>query len=167
MSLPARALAILIAALALAAGGFGAGIRWQQGAQARADLQARELRESDARQQRQIADHKVVAHLTTVATLNRQLGAAHETIRRLPGRDCLDPDAVRVLNAIGSADDVRATPGRPDEAPGPAATGTGLRFATDRDAAAAIATCRGAYAEVADQLNQILDIEEARHRPRP
>jgi len=154
----------LVILIAVFVAGGATGVKWQIGVQAKAELEAKKLREADARQQRQLGERKVVDHLTTIATLNRQLGAARETIARLPGRDCLDPSTVRLLNHIG--DGLRTAPGSIDDPPETAPSGGGLRFSTDRDAATALATCRAAYAEVSGQLNKIIDLEEARRAPR-
>lgn len=155
-------LAQIVIALAIFTGGLATGIKWHAGQDARAELKARELREADARQQRALGDRKATEHLNTVARLATQLGDAREHIATLSDSQCLDADTVRVLNAIG-ADGVRAAAGQPAGTPPAAAAGTGLRFSTERDAAGAIAQCRAAYAKVASQLNQILDIEDARH----
>ncbi len=157
-------LAQIIIALAIFAAGTATGIKWHAGQDARAELAARELREADARQQRALGDRKATEHLTTVARLATQLGDAREHIASLSDDQCLDADTVRVLNAIG-ADSVRAAAGESAGAPAAAATGTGLRFSTEQDTASTIAQCRAAYAKVASQLNQILDIEDARHPP--
>ncbi len=157
-------LAQIVIAVAIFAAGTATGIKWHAGQDARAELAARELREADARQQRALGDAKATTHLNNVARLAAQLGDAREHIATLTDSQCLDADTVRVLNAIG-ADDVRAAAGEPARAPAAASTGTGLRYSTERDAAGTIAQCRAAYAKVSSQLNQILDIEEARHRP--
>ncbi len=132
------------------------------------DLADAALREADAVQQRKFNDQAAGKHAATVASLNDQLGAANEKISRLPGRACLDPRTASVLNATGVLHSGTAT-GKPASAPEtPSATasnGTGLRVSTDRDVAGYIALIRTKYAELADQLNQILDIEDKRHPP--
>ena len=153
----------VIAAIIFATGAAG-GVKWQLGVQARADLAAADLRALDAKRQIKIIDAAAVKHVKTLATLNNQLGDAREKIAALSGRECLDAGTVGLLNNI-AADPVPATAGEPASAPGAAAAGVGLRFATERDIASAIAICRTRYAEVSSQLNQILDIEEARHPP--
>ena len=150
-----------IAAVIFAAGG-ASGIKWQLGVQARATLAAADVRASDARRQIKAIDKAAVAHVTALATINNQLGDAREKIASLSGRECLDADTVGVLNAIG-ADPVPAAASELTRAPAAPAAGAGLRFATERDAAGAIAICRARYAEVASQINQILDIEAGRH----
>jgi hypothetical protein len=152
-----------IAAVIFAAGG-AAGIKWQLGVQARAELAAADLRAADAKRQIKAIDKAASAHLTALATLNNKLGAAREKIASLSGRECFDADTVSVLNDIGG-EPVRAAAGEPAGAPTAPAAGSGLRFATERDTAGAIAICRARYAEVASQINRILDIEEARHPP--
>ena len=64
-----------------------------------------------------------------------------------------------MLNGIGAGGiGVRAPAGEPA---GAAAAAAG-RGASERDTASHIALCRASYAAVSDQLNKILDIEEAR-----
>ena len=164
-----------IAAAAIAAAlAFGAGWQVQAWRWAAADGQriaqeqvAQQARESDARQQRRFADHAAAQHAQQLATLNTQLGAAHAHIARLSDRQCLAAGTVRMLNNIGAsglgvrtpaanpagAPPAPATPA-PDDAPG---------YASERDTAEHIAICRARYAELSSQLNQILDIEDARH----
>lgn len=133
-----------------------------------AEDKARELREADARQQRLLADRKVGEHAAALAGINTQLGDARAQIAKLSNRRCLDAGTVGMLNAIGkpaaglglrapaanptSAPPTPAAPA-PDDAPG---------YATERDTAEHIAICRARYAELSSQLNQILDIEDAR-----
>lgn len=156
----------LLIQIAIAAGiflaGVAGGIKWHAGQDAIAAQEAAELRQSDARQQRSLGDTATLRHASTVATLNDKLGAAREQIASLSGRECLSADTVGVLNAIGS-EPVRTPAADAASAPAAAATSGGLRFATERDTASAIAICRARYAEVADQLNQVLDIEDGRH----
>lgn len=159
-------LAQIVIALAIFAAGTATGIKWHAGQDARAELAARELREADARQQRQLGDAKSTQHLNTLSTINRQLGDARAQIAQLSDRQCLGADTVGLLNATG-VEPGRAAASEPAGAPSAAATGTGLRYSTERDVAGYIALCRARYAEVASQLNQILDIEEARHRSAP
>jgi len=152
----------VIAALIFAAGGAG-GIKWQQGVQARAELAAADTRASEAARQIKVIDQSALAHVTALANINNQLGNAREKIATLSGRECFDAGTVGVLNAIGDQP-VPATAGQSESAPPALASGSGLRYSTDRDAAGAIAICRARYAEVASQVNQILDIDEARHK---
>jgi hypothetical protein len=129
---------------------------------AKKELQEAEARESDARQQRRFNDIQAGQHAAKLATLNAQLGAANAKIAQLSGRACLDASTVGVLNATGVLDGSAAT-SEPASAPASASSGSGLRYSTDRDVAGYIALCRTRYAEVADQLNKILDIEDQRH----
>ncbi len=155
------ALQAVIAALIFAAGGAG-GIKWQQGVQARADLAAADLRARDAVRQIKVIDQAATAHVTALANINNKLGDAREKIASLSGRECFAADVGRVLNDIGD----QSVPAPAGELAGSAAalaSGGGLRYSTDRDAAGAIAICRARYAEVSSQVNQILDIEAARH----
>ena len=152
----------VIAALIFAAGGAG-GIKWQLGVQARAELAAADVRASDAARQIKVIDHAATAHVTALATINNKLGDAREKIALLSGRECFDAGTVGVLNAIGDQS-VPALASESESAAPATAPGSGLRFTTDRDAAGAIAVCRARYAEVSSQVNQILDIEESRHK---
>ena len=161
MSLPAKLVALLLVALAIFAAGGATGIKWQLGVQARADMAAADLRAADAKAQIRAMDKSSGQHAAALANINHQLGAAHEKIVSLSGRECLDAGTVGMLNAIGGEPVPAAAIQSAGEAPA-LATGGGIRFATERDAASAIATCRARYAEVASQVNQILDIEAAR-----
>lgn len=157
MSWPAKLLILLL----MFAAGSAMGIKWQIGQQARADLAAADLPASDARQQRLLGDKSAAAHATALATINQKLGDAREHIAKLSGRECFDARTVSMFNSIGG-EPMPAATSEPAGAPGAAAAGGGLRFATERDAASAIATCRAGYAGLSSQLNQILDIEEKR-----
>ena len=147
------ALQLALASIIFAAGG-GAGIKWHAGIDAQHALAEKDLRDSDARQQRQFIDLAAGKHASAVAKLSNQLGNAREKIATLSGRACLDADTVGVLNAIG---------GEPVRAPAGSAAGAPQLVATDRDVSRAIAACRAGYGELASQLNQILDIEEQKH----
>lgn len=153
-------LVAVLAAVIFAAGG-AAGIKWHAGQDAIAANKAAEARESDMRKQARAADIAATDHAKKLATLNRKLGDAREQIAKLSGRECFGSDTTSVLNAIG-ADSIPAPASEPADTSGATASGSGLRFTTDRDAAGYIALCRTRYAEVSSQLNQILDIEEAR-----
>ena len=135
-----------------------------------AEQTAREARESDARQQRRFADQAAARHAATLAQLNTQLGDARAHIARLSDRPCLSAGTVRMLNNIGAPTGlgVRAPAANPAGAPpAPAAPAAddASSYATERDTADHIATCRASYAAVSDQLNQILDFEDKRHPP--
>lgn len=148
-------LAQLVIAGLIFVAGIAAGIKWHAGQDAIAEVAARELRETDARQQRQFADRKAGEHLARADKIANQLGDAREKIASLSSTDqCIDADTVRVLNAIG-VDAVRAAASQPAPAPG--------AFATARDVGSDIASCRAGYAKLASQVNQILDIEDRRH----
>jgi len=152
-------LAQLVVVLFIFVAGTAAGIRWHAGQDAIAEVAARELRDTDARQQRQFADRKAGEFAAKVDRIANQLGNAREKIASLSSTDrCIDADTVRVLNAIG-ADPVRAAASEPATAPG--------GFATAHDVGADIATCRAGYAKLAGQVNEILDIEDRRHPPAP
>lgn len=153
-------LIVVLAAVIFAAGG-AAGIKWHAGLDAIAAKKAQDLRDADARQMTMIADTSAARHAKALATVNDKLGAAREKIALLSGRECFGADTARMLNTIGAEPGPAATR-EPAGAPPTPAAGTGLGFTTDRDAAGYIALCRARYAEVASQVNQILDIEEAR-----
>jgi hypothetical protein len=146
--------------------GVALGIRWHAGQDAIAAQQARDLRETDARQQRQFDDLVAGRHAAQLATLNTKLGDARVRIAILSGRPCLDPGTVSVLNATGVLERGAAA-GEPSRPPGSTAGPEGDRWASDADAAEQIAICRTRFGEVAGQLNKILDIEDRRHPPLP
>ncbi len=176
---PYLLLAKILAVVALMGGGaylyhrHAEGLREEGRVEVRAEWAAKDradadLRAADAIQQRKFNDHTAGQHAAAITTLSEQLGVANEKIAHLPGRACLDPRAVSVLNATGVLSG--GTPaGEPESAaPGTAATasnGTGLRVSTDRDVAGYIALIRTRYGELASQLNSILDIEDKRHPP--
>lgn len=153
-----------VLALLVGAGGAAWGTwqvqEWRWTANTAAQREAEhQARESDARQQRRFNDQAAGAHARTVATLNTKLGDARAQIALLSDRQCLDAGTVRMLNGIGASGlGVRAPAGEPA---GAAAAAAG-RGASERDTASHIALCRASYAAVSDQLNKILDIEEAR-----
>lgn len=158
---------------ALAFGGAWQVQAWRWGAadadRMRAEQTAAAARESDARQQRRFADQAAARHAATLATINTQLGDARAHIARLSDRQCLDAGTVRLLNGIGASGLGVRSPaanlaGAPP-APAAPAPDDASSYATERDTADHIATCRASYAAVADQLNQILDIEDKRHPP--
>lgn len=160
------AIQAVLAAIIFAAGG-AVGIKWHAGQDALAAQKATEVREAEARRQIRAADLAATSHARALATVNNKLGAAREKIATLSGRECFGADTTGVLNAIGTEHQPAAA-SEPAGAPPAAAAGSGLRFTTDRDAAGYIALCRARYAEVSSQVNQILDIEEARaHQPGP
>jgi hypothetical protein len=144
---------------------------WRWGAQEadrmRAEQVAQEARETDARQQRHFADLAAGRHAQQLATINTQLGDARAHIARLSSRPCLGSGTVGMLNNIGATSGigVRTHPGQlagAPPAPAAPAPDDAAGYATERDTADHIATCRASYAAVSDQLNQILDIEDRR-----
>lgn len=153
------------------------GQRWQArydrealeraGEEALATAAADAIRES----QRDQADAAAEAHATELASINKQLGGARAHIATLSDRQCLGAGTVRVLNSIAAGSsshgDVRAVPVDPSGAaptPSPAAHDAAEgEYASERDVSEFIAACRAQYGEVSSQLNQILDIEDARH----
>jgi hypothetical protein len=155
---------LAIAGLIFAAGAAG-GIKWHAGVVAARDLAALQAQETDRRQQRQFNDLQAGRHAGQVASLQGQLGNAREKIASLSGRSCLDAGTVGLLNATGVVDGGAAAgePARAAEAAAAAAGDSGQ--ASDRDVAGYIALCRTRYAELAEQVNRILDIEDRRHPP--
>jgi hypothetical protein len=154
----------LVIALAIFAAGAAGGIKWEVGIVAARDLAAQTARDTDAKQQRKFNDRESGQHAEQVATLANQLGDAREKIARLSGRQCLSADTVSVLNATG-VQPSRTPASEPASASAAASSGSGLRFSTERDVAGYIALCRTRYAEVSDQINKILDIEDRRYPP--
>lgn len=160
----------LLGTLALAAGAFWAGHQWHAGRAAQSALGEREHAAELQRIQRRAMDAGALQHAQRVRTIHRQLEAAHARIAHLSGRDCLDPGTVGLLNDLAGG--VRAPAGQPAAAPSATAPGGGdgivvggLRHSTDRDVARALAICRAGYATLSDQIDRILDIEDARHGP--
>lgn len=137
------------------------------GDRARVTQAAKDKTEADAlkvdlAEQARNASKAAGNHAAELVAINQQLGTAHEKIAQLSGRRCLDSGTVRMLNTIGGDQPGPAAARQPAGAPEAAAPAADDRFATERDVAGYIATCRAWYAEVASQLNQILDIEDAR-----
>lgn len=134
-----------------------------------AERLATEARASDVRQQRALNDTAAGRHAATVAGITTQLLKANDHIATLShDRQCLGGSTVRVLNAIGTP--ARGlglrTPAGQSESAAAAAAGSATDdaggYASERDTARWIATCRARYGQVSDQLNEILDIEERR-----
>lgn len=167
--------ATALVAAAVAATGAWQVQAWRYGAKEAQRLeqerQADELRQADAHQQRQFIDQAAGKHAAALAHLNKQLGDARAHIATLSrDRQCFGADTVGVLNAIGKpyAGDVRATAGQPDGAAGASAGSAtdspgAAGYASERDTAEFIATCRKQYGEVSGQLIQIQEIERRRH----
>jgi hypothetical protein len=146
--------------------GVATGIRWHAGQDAIAAQHARDLRETDARQQRQFDDLVAGRHAAQLATLNTKLGDARARIATLSGRPCLDPGTVGMLNDAGVLERGAAA-GEPARPAAAASSAQGDGWASDADAAEQIAICRTRFGEVSGQLNKILDIEDRRHPPAP
>jgi hypothetical protein len=147
--------------------GVWLGYRWHVGIAAKTEIDAMAAAEKSRQAIQAMADQRAIGHAQQVRSLNQQLGAAHARIAQLGQRDCLDPGTVGLLNAIGTT--VPATSGQSqgEASAASANSGHGLNFSTARDLASQIAVCRMAHAELADQLNAILDIEEAKHAQKP
>lgn len=152
-------LPLISAGLILAAVlGFAGGWEWRDGAHAKAELRlqqerARALKAMEAQQ-----DRTSLAYANRVSELAQNLGDARVKLySRTSGKPCLSAGAVSLLNDIGPPLYVPVAAGQP--ASSPAAS------ATDRDVADALAICRSGYVRLSEQVNAILDIEDARHRP--
>lgn len=172
---------ILAAAMAVSAALGGAGAwkaqdtRWtaktlqEKNDRDTAERLAKDAQDTDARQQRKFNDTAAGQHAADLAAINTQLGDARGKLSKLSGRQCFDGATVRLLNSIGtpaSGIRLRASTGQfagaPQAAAGPSADDSPEGYATERDTAQWIATCRAQYSEVAGQVNQILDIEDWR-----
>ena len=137
-----------------------------------AEQQAETARQIEARQQREAAATAASKHAARVAALSNQLGDARAQIATLSAdRQCLDAGTVGMLNNIATPTrglGLRATAsspaGAPSAAAAPGAHTPNLGYASERDTARWIATCRAQYGAVAEQLEQILDIEDNRER---
>lgn len=191
MALNPQSWAVRVAAAALPyvlvavlAGGLFAAGAWHlqdQRWQARYDRETQQRTEAEAlstaaaealrQSQRDQADAEAADHALELVTINKQLGDARAHIATLFDRQCLGAGTVRVLNSIVPSPtghgDVRAAAGNPSSAapnPSPAAHDAAEdEYASERDVSEFIAACRAQYGEVSSQVNQILDIEEARH----
>ena len=152
--------------------------RWQANTQAEAAQRAeaerieRAARDANALAQRKFNDQAAAQQAAALARINQQLGDARAHIATLSAdRQCLDAGTVGMLNNIASPTrglGLRATASSPAGAPSstaaPGAHTPNLGYASERDTARWIATCRAQYGAVAEQLEQILDIEDNRER---
>jgi hypothetical protein len=133
-----------------------------------AEQQAETARQLEARQQREAADAAAGKHAARVAALSNQLGDARARIATLSvTRQCLDAGTVGMLNNLGTVGGLglRTPAGKPAGAPAaaaPAQADAPAGYASERDTADWIATCKVRYDALASQVNQILDIEERR-----
>ena len=180
LSIPVPNLTVHVAVLAAALAGVAAwqAQEWRYGAKDAERLQAEqkadELRQADARQARALNDKAAGLHAAALAHVNTQLGAANARIASLSAdRACLDGRTVGLLNNIGKPAGglgLRAAAGDPagqaQAAAGSGADAAPAGYASERATATQIATCRAQYAELASQVNQILDAEEQRDAQR-
>lgn len=141
--------------------GMAAGVKWQLGVQARADMLTAQVRALGAEKQRLAGDAAAINHAVALADINKKLGDQRAYIAKLSGRECLGAGTVGLLNGAGG-EPVPAAASDPASAAAAVASSAGFRFATERDVADAIAGCRAGYAGLSSQLNQILDIEDGR-----
>lgn len=169
------ATAILTAALAFAGAWRLQEWRWGAKEAARLDAERIERDEQDrqAEADRDFNQTRAGLHAAALAGLNTQLGDARAHIATLSAtRACLGAGTVGLLNGIGKPSGLalRAPAGQLD---GAAATAAGPEidappgYASERDTAEHIAVCRARYAEVADRLDKIIDIEERRQGRAP
>lgn len=136
--------------------GLLGGWEWRDSAYAKTELRAQQERERAQKAMEAQQDSVSLAYATRVSELAQNLGDARVKLNTLTsGKPCLSPGAVGLLNAIGPAVPVHTTAGQPASAP--------ATTATDRDVADALAICRSGYARLSEQVNSILDIEDARH----
>lgn len=138
--------------------GLLGGWEWRDGVHAKAELRIQQERARALKAMEEQQDAVSLAYANRVSELAQNLGDTRVKLNSLTsGRPCLSAGAVGVLNAIGSAVPVHSAASQPASAANASAT--------DRDVADALAICRGGYARLSEQVNSILDIEDARHRP--
>lgn len=149
---------------------------WRWGAKEAQRLEAQRLaedaRQTDAKQQRQFNDTASGRHAAVVATLKNNLGDARAQIATLSAdRQCLDARTVGMLNTLGAVSSLglRTPTGQPADASAATAThqadsAASTGYASERDTADWIAICRTRHGELANQVNEILDIEERRQQ---
>lgn len=165
--------AVGLLAAALAGSGTYKVMDWREQAHNAARLEAQRIADqaaqTDARQQRKFADRAAGEHAAQLATINHQLGDARAHIAKLSSRRCLSAGTVGLLNGINAGPaglGVRAPAGGFAGAPQATAADTpddaDSPYASEQGAAEAIAICRARFAELAGQVNAILDIEDAR-----
>jgi len=146
----------LIALVFAAALGFAGGSEYRDSVYAKRELKlqqdrARVLKAMEAQQ-----DRTSLAYANRVSELAQNLGDARVKLySRTSGKPCLSAGAVSLLNDIGPPLYVPVAAGQPASSPAAAAT--------DRDVADALAICRSGYVRLSEQVNSILDIEDARH----
>ena len=149
---PIVAVGLILAALL----GFGVGWEWRDGVHAKAELRVQQERARALKAMEAQQDATSLTYANRVSELAQNLGDARVKLySRTSGKPCLDAGAVSMLNDIGPRLHVPAVAGQPAN-PSAAA-------ASDRDVADALAICRSGYARLSEQVNSILDIEDARH----
>lgn len=149
-------------AVALFLGGAKMGAAWQAGVYARAQAVAADALASDVRFLQRQGAKAAAGHAEAMVVINKTLGDQRAKIAKLSGRECLGAGTVSMLNGTATGQLLPTVAGEPDGAAAAVAAGDYERYATDADAADAIAICRAGYAGLASQLNAILDIEGAR-----
>lgn len=152
MTLPFTGIVAILAALLGAVGGW----EWRDGVHAKAELRIQQERARALKAMEDQQDRTSLAYANRVSELAQNLGDARVKLySRTSGKPCLNAAAVGLLNDIGPPLHVPAVAGQPASPPAAAAT--------DRDVADALAVCRGGYVRLSEQVNSILDIEDARH----
>lgn len=139
---------------------FFAGEGAKEREQLKAEQQAAERRVQKEREYRKKGEE----HDALVGTLTAQRDEARAQLASATtGRHCLEPRAVRVLNAAGRVPSPSEQPARAPKAPErPESERSEEAFATDRDVSEALLECRVEYGKISDQLNTIIDIELSR-----
>ncbi len=163
-----------LVAAALASTGTWRLQEWRWGAKEAQRLAAErvadEARQSDAKQQRQFNDTASGRHAAAVANLSNKLGDARAQIATLStSSQCLDARTVGMLNNLGTTGGLGLRTPASQSAGAAAAVAapetdhtptTG--YASERDTAEWIAICKTRHDELANQVNEILDIEDRR-----
>lgn len=149
---PIVAVGLFLAALL----GFGVGWEWRDGVHAKTELRAEQERARVLKAMEAQQDSVSLVYATRVSELAQNLGDARVKLySRTSGVPCLNAGAVSVLNDIGPGLRMPAAASQP--------TNPSAAAASDRDVADALAICRSSYARLSEQVNSILNIEDARH----
>lgn len=149
---PIVAVGLILAALL----GFGVGWEWRDGVHAKAELRVQQERARALKAMEAQQDATSLTYANRVSELAQNLGDARVKLySRTSGKPCLDAGAVSMLNDIAPGLRMPAAASQP--------TSPSAAAASDRDVADALAICRSSYARLSEQVNSILNIEDARH----
>lgn len=149
-------IAAIIGAVALVLLGYETGVDLTEAKYTKAKLELVEQFDKERKEYRTLIDTKGAEHAEALDRKNKELADTRVKLAGLAtGRPCLSLPAVRLLNDIGGVP-------TPAGAAASQPSGTPEAFATDRDVGDALAICRSEHSKLADQLNKILDIEDAR-----